>query len=289
MRRRVSARVFLLLLSGAAVLSAAKPTADEIVRMHLSEGLNGAVLATGQMRDIRGGAVVTTPAKAAGALAGSFRMISTGVSSRLTMQFKTDLYESEEWGTDGQEVEIGFAQPRTSSRSAVGIFLWVNKAIVGEGLIGGALNARWPLLNLTARDARVSYDGMKKIDGRELHRLRYRAKQRQGPLDVFIFVEPETYRHVATVYTTSQAQGMGATPETSSQQQELVFRLEESFSDFERFGAVTLPKTWTLRYERSGNTTSEWKYELKLDSFEEREQRPAGSGRIASVISPFTG
>ena len=37
MRRRVSARVFLLLLSGAAVLSAAKPTADEIVRMHLSE------------------------------------------------------------------------------------------------------------------------------------------------------------------------------------------------------------------------------------------------------------
>ena len=177
----------------------------------------------------------------------------------------------------------------TSSRSAVGIFLWVNKAIVGEGLIGGVLNARWPLLDLAARDAKVSYDGLKKMGGRDLHRLRYRAKAAAGPLDVLIFIEPETYRHVATIYTTSQAQGMGPTPEASSQQHELVYRLEESFSDFERFGQVTLPKTWTLRYERSGNTTSEWKYELKLESFEEREQRPAGSGRIASLIRPFIG
>jgi hypothetical protein len=207
----------------------------------------------------------------------------------VTMQFKTDLYEGEIWGTDGKDVEIGFAQPRTSSRSALGLFLWVNKVIVSDGLLGGVLNARWPLLDMAGREARVSYEGLKKLEGRELHRLRYRARQRQGELDVLLFLEPETYRHVATVYTASQAQGMGLTPETSSQQHELVYRLEERFSDFERFGAITLPKTWTLRYERSGNTTSEWKYELKLERFEEREQRPGGAGRTVSLAAPFTG
>jgi hypothetical protein len=289
MARSITARVLLFLLLGAALVAATKPAADEIVKRHLAEGLNGAVLAAGQVRDIRGAAQVSTPAKAAGALTGSFRVISTAASSRMTLQFNTDLYEGETWAADGPEVEVGFAQPRTSARSALGLFLWVNKAIVGEGLLGGVLNARWPLLDVAGREAKVSYDGLKKLGGRELHRLRYRASQRQGPLQVMVFLEPETYRHIATVYTTSQAQGMGLTPETSSQQQELVYRLEEWFSDFERFGAITLPKTWTLRYERSGNTTSEWKYELRLESFEEREQKPAGRGRTASRAVPFTG
>jgi hypothetical protein len=289
MSRSISARALLILLSGAAVVAATKPTAEEIVKLHLAEGLNGAVLAAGQMREIRGSVAVTTPAKAAGALTGSFRLMSTAASARVTMQFRTDLYEGEAWGTDGEDVEIGFAQPRTSSRSALGIFLWVNKSIVSEGLLGGVLNARWPLLDVASREAKVSYEGLKKLGGRELHRLRYRARQRQGELDVLIFLEPGTYRHVATVYTTSQAQGMGMTPETSSQQHELIFRLEERFSDFERFGAVALPKTWTLRYERSGNTTSEWKYDLKLESFEEHEQRPAAPRRSASLVWPFIG
>ncbi len=281
-----SARVALVLLSGATVLAAAKPTAEELVRMHLAEGLSGVTLPAGQMRDIRGAASVTTPAKAAGVLNGSFRLASSASGSHVTMQFKTPLYEGEAWSTAGEQVEIGYAQPRTSARSAIGIFLWVNKSIVGDGLIGGALNARWPLLDLAGRGAKVSYDGIKKIGGRELHRLRYRARERQGTLDVLIFLEPETYRHIATVYSTSQAQGMGPTPEASSQQKEQVYRLEEWFSDFDRFGTVTLPKTWTLRYERSGNTTSEWKYELRLESLEEHEQRPGSSPRIARLLIP---
>ena len=285
MRRSISAGAFLLVACVGALVAAAKPTADELLKRHREEGLNSAVLPVGQVREVRGSAQLTTPAKAAGALAGSFHVTSTGGSSRVTMQFKTDLYKGESWATDGQEVEIGFAQPRTSSRSALGIFLSVNKPIVAEGLLGGVLNARWPLLDVAGRGAKIAYEGLKKISGRDLHRLRYRASQHQGGLEVLILLEPETYRHVATVYTTSQAQGMGLTPESSSQQQDQVFRLEEWFSDFERFGPITLPKTWTLHYERSGNTTSEWKYELRLENYEEHEQK-AGAGRTVSIAPP---
>src|SRR5687768_2667431 len=114
MPRSICASVVLLLLSCVALIGA-KPTADEIVKRHLEEALQGATLPPGQMRDVRGAAQLTTPAKAAGGLSGSFRVSSTGTSSRVTMQFKTDLYEGEIWGTDGKDVEIGFAQPRTSS------------------------------------------------------------------------------------------------------------------------------------------------------------------------------
>lgn len=289
MGRALSACAVVVLLSGLDLDTAARPTAEDIVKRHVAVALSGAVVPAGQMRDIRGVASVTTPAKAAGALTGSFRLSSTPASSRITLQFKTDLYDTETWRTDGRDVEIGFAQPRTGSRSALGIFLWVNKSIVGEGLLGGVLNARWPLVDLAARGPKVSYDGLKKIRGRELHRLRYRARKRQGALDVLIFLEPDTFRHIATIYTTSQAQGMGLTPETSSRQQDLVYRLEEWFSDFERFGTITLPKTWTLRYERSGNTTSEWKYDLRLESFEQRPHDAGDAGRIASHAVQLTG
>ena len=94
-----SARVALVLLSGATVLAAAKPTAEELVRMHLAEGLSGVTLPAGQMRDIRGAASVTTPAKAAGVLNGSFRLASSASGSHVTMQFKTPLYEGEAWST----------------------------------------------------------------------------------------------------------------------------------------------------------------------------------------------
>jgi hypothetical protein len=272
----------LLIVAGClSVHAAEKMTADELVKRHLAEALQNAALPAGQIREVRGAASVKVPAKAAGALAGSFRFTSTASSSRIAIEFKTDLYGSETWATDGQEVEIGYAQPLTNSRSALGLFLWMNKAIVGEGLLGGVLNARWPLLDVAGRRAKLSYDGVKKIGGRELHRLRYRAREKQGTLDVLIFLEPETYRHAGTIYTSSQAAGMGLTPETSSQQQELVFRLEEWFSDFERFGSIALPKVWTLSYERAGNTTSEWKYELRLENYEERDIKSGAPARSA--------
>jgi hypothetical protein len=143
--------------------------------------------------------------------------------------------------------------------------------IISEGLLGGALNTRWPLLDVAGRQAKLGYDGIKTLAGRELHRLRYRARNNQGTLEVHLYFDPKTYRHVASVYSTSQAQGLGATMESSSQEADLHFQIEERFGRFEEVGGLTLPKSWSLRYERSGNTANEWKYDMTVQTVEVAE------------------
>jgi hypothetical protein len=135
------------------------------------------------------------------------------------------------------------------------------------------LNARWPLLDVGGRRASVSYEGLTKLGGRELHRLRYRAKQSQGALEVMVFLDPATYQHVATVYSLSQQKGT-VTGADDSSDRELVFRLEEWFSDFARFGARALPKTWTLYYERS-EKPRRWKYEIRIQNLDEHALKAA--------------
>lgn len=261
---RQCAVAFVVLISCGAVMAAPKLTPEELVKRHLQALTGGAAIAPAQSRDFRGVCATTTPAKAAGQLAGAFRLSSTPQSARFTLEFKSDLYEGENFSVDGDQVEIGFAQPRTTLRSALGTFVARNLVIVGEGLFGGVLNARWPLLRTTERQPKLGYDGMKKLSGRDLHRLRYRAKEKQGGLVVHLYFEPDTYRHVASVYTSTQAQAMGTTIESSSQQSDTHFRLEEHFSDFQQVGGLMVPKAWTVRYERSGNTATEWKYELSV-------------------------
>lgn len=251
------------------LLAATKLTSEEVIRLHRQAVSAGVEIPADQTRVIRGIVTMTTPAKGAGQLAGMFRLASASRNAHFTMQFKSDLYEGEDFAVAGEEVKIGFAQPRTSSRSAMGNFVAINRVIVGEGLFGGVLNARWPLLRVSARQPKLDYDGLKKVAGRNLHRLRYRAREKQGNLDIHLYFEPDTYRHVASVYASARAQGMGATPESSSQQSDQHFRLEEGFSDFKQVGGLTLPNTWTLRYERSGNTVSEWKYDLRVQSVDE--------------------
>jgi hypothetical protein len=61
-------------------------------------------------------------------------------------------------------------------------------------------------------------------------------------------------------------QSLGLTPESSSQQSNQHFTLEERFSDFKSGDGLVLPRTWQLRYARTGNTTTEWKYDCNVQS-----------------------
>lgn len=258
----------LLLLAGGAP-AAEKLKTEQLVKLHLEEGL-GPAEARIKARELRGTAQLASRAVGQGVLGGSFLMSSDALSSRLFIQFGANAYEGETFEFDGKGVAIGFGQRPTGNRSALGGFLNANDVILREGLLGGVLNAGWPLASLEARQAKVSYDGLKKLDGRDLHRLSYRAKKGQNELAIQLWFEPETWRHVATTYAASMAQSMGPTPVESSQQSDQYFRLEERFSDFERALGLTLPKTWNLRFEASTRTTIEWKYELKVGSLESK-------------------
>ena len=245
-----------------------KLTPEQLVTLHLQALTAGAARPADQSRDAKGTVAVTMPAKAAGQLAGTFQLASYRDGSRFSMKFDSDLYEGEAFTAKGAKVDVANAQPRTGSRSAIGSFVARYSVIVSEGLLGGVLNTRWPLLDVNGRQAKLGYDGLKDLGGRELHRLRYRAKNNQGALEAYLYFDPKTYRHVASVYSTSQAQGLGATIESSSQQADLYFRIEERFGRFDDVGGLTLPRSWSLRYERSGNTADEWKYDMTVQTIE---------------------
>ena len=181
------------------------------------------------------------------------------------MKFPSEGYPQEAFALEAGRPEIGFVLP--GKRSALGSFLSTNEVILREGLLGGVLNGAWPLLDLAARGAKVGHDGLKKLEGRELHRLRYRAKKGQNELDVFLYFEPDTFRHVASVYKASLAQQMGTTPESSSRQSDVYLQVDETFSDFKPAGGLTVPASWTIRYEMQGRVTQHWKYELAAERF----------------------
>lgn len=270
-RRLLTTAVMMLALAGAG-LSSQKLTSEDLLARHRAQ--LGETAKAGEEVAIRGRGRLSTTTMGAGSMDGPFAFTSSGDTTLFTLRFDAETYEGESVGFDGQSVEVAFAHPRSSRRSALGSFLSMNRVIVREGLFGGVLSGRWPLFDLAAREAKVSSEGLKKFDGRPLHRLRYRAKRDQGDLTILLYFEPDTFRHVASVYASSRAQGLGLTPESSSQQSDQYFTLEERFSDFATEGGVTVPRTWVVRYERSGNTTAEWKYTLTVDSV---ERKPAAA------------
>jgi hypothetical protein len=275
-----------LLAAGAmvpAITAAQKMTPEELVKLHIQGLTAGVVAPPEQAREVKGTVSAITPARAAGLLPGTFTLSSGATGSRLIMRFDTDRYEGEAFTLERGKVDIANADPRNGSRSAIGNFLARNLVIVSEGLLGGTLNTRWPLLDVAGRRPRMNYDGLKTLGGRDLHRLRYRAKDNQGSLEVELYFDPATYRHVASVYSSSQAQALGATIESSSQQSDQYYRIEERFGRFEQIGTLTLPKSWSIRFERAGNTANEWKYDLTVQAIE--ATGPKGSQPGAPLFS----
>lgn len=246
--------------------AAEKMKPEEVVARHLEAV--GPAEARAAARHVAGSSSMTAIASAgvAGALLGRFAFDSGKDAFALEMKYPSEGYPAESLGMREGKAEVGFVLP--GRRSALGNFLSTHEVILREGLLGGALNAAWPLLALEERGAKVGYDGLKKLEGRELHRLRYRAKRGQDTLDVYLYLDPDTFRHVASVYKASQAQQLGLTMESSSSQPDTYLQLTETFADFKPAKGLTLPASWTIRYEMQAKVTQHWKYELVAEGLD---------------------
>jgi len=261
------AHVVLALVAG--VLPVVAGAADkmkpaEVVAHHLDAV--GTAEARAAARHVEGSGAMTAPASGgvAGALLGRFAFDSEASRFALSMKFPAQGYPAESLVLEGEKPDVGFVLP--GRRSAFGSFVSTHDVILRESLLGGVLNARWPLLALEERGAKVGYDGLKKLEGRALHRLRYRAKKGQDTLDIFLYFDPDTFRHVASVYKASQAQQLGTTMESSSSQPDVYLQLTETFADFKPAKGLTLPGSWTIRYETQAKVTQYWKYELVAET-----------------------
>lgn len=149
----------------------------------------------------------------------------------LVMQFPPSVYLSEHIVRNGKKTSV--APTRQTRRSRFGLFVMVHNEILTEGLFGGTLSAAWPLASLEKSDARLEDRGIKKIDGRELRRVDYIPKQITD-LEIQLYFEPETFRHVQTIYLLHQ---------------QPLDRIEERFANFVPVDGLMLPTQWTIELE----------------------------------------
>jgi hypothetical protein len=255
-------------------LQAADMKPEELIAKHLESIGTAEARNAVKTRTLHGNASMTVIAGGSGTLTGDARLDSEGQETFFRLNLENPQYRGEEFVFDGKKVNVAMFKPGVWS--PIGMFMRAQDSILREGLFGGTLISGWSLLDVADRKPKLSYDGLKTVNGKSLHQLTY--KMRHGDVSVRLYFEPDTYRHVYTIYTLTRTSGLGTNgagnpdlPEgpamggmgaqsaevRTARQQETRLRLEESFSDFVAFNGVTLPTTWKVTYTSEGGKESQ--------------------------------
>jgi hypothetical protein len=181
----------------------------------------------------------------AGTTQGQVQFVSEGNKLVSVLRLPSPDYHGEQFTSDGKKTEVKQIQP--GRWSAMGRFLHEHPEVLTEGLWGGTLSTAWPIGHLEERRAKLEDRGLKKIDGRDLRRVDYFPKK-SSDLQIELYFEPETSRHVMTVYSYHVQATAGGGPFASAGQEERYYRLEERFADFKTVEGLTLPARWTIQY-----------------------------------------
>ena len=181
------------------------------------------------------------------------------------MGFENSSYSQDNMAYDGQNVTVGFARP--GQRSNLGDFILTHKNVMRDGLMGGALSNAWVLLH-PERTPKLDYSGTKKVNGKPAHELKYRGKS--SDLEISLFFDAETFRHIRTEYTRVITAQMGASVDASGGQRSSRYKMIEEFSDFKKEGDLTLPHTYKITLEldtRGGTFHANWTMDLNQFSY----------------------
>jgi hypothetical protein len=183
---------------------------------------------------------------------GPAQFASDGNKVLLAMVFNSTNYPFEKAGYDGQKLTV--AGLPSGGRTALAGFFSSQDSVFKHGLIGGALSSAWPLVSLDPKQAKLSYSGTEKINGREVHKLKY--EPRKGDLKISLYFDAETFRHVRSDYQYTVSAYMGARPGAAAT--DVMgpatptggvsrFQLIEDFSDFQPTGKLTLPRVYKIQ------------------------------------------
>jgi len=234
--------------------------ADELVAQHLNSIASPAVRAELKTRVVHGPLHYRLVVGGAGYLDGKSILVSDGEKFQFFMKIASNDYDGEQIIYDGQRDSVAFSAIR-QRRSALGEFIFVQDAVIREGLLGGTLSTAWPLLNLDGRKAKLTFEGLKKMDGQKLYKLSY-VSQKSTDLSIDLYFDPETCRHVETVYSLNVSSQMASNIRAAAQQVDARFTLQEKFSDFKTVNGITLPTHYNIQFSRepqSGHTVvSQW-------------------------------
>lgn len=259
-RFRQFALLAVCILFTSTLFAANESNVTDLLSKHLA-ALGGPDVRNAKTRVVEGTATYKIIVGGSGQAGGKSVFASAGDKLRMLLKVNLDQYHGEQFISTGAKTNVA-ATYRDKTWSEFGDFLRGQDAPLREGLLGGVLNTTWPLLDINAHKASVSYEGLKNVEGRQLHALRYKPKK-GSDLSIMLYFDPETFRHVMTVYTASRASGLGsvgfetasgptistgAAETESARRTEAHYRLEERFSDFQTTDGVTLPAHYDLRF-----------------------------------------
>ena len=270
----ILANCFLIFMVTSAALGEDHLTAEDVLRHHLDSIGTAPVRAAAKSRVVEGTTSYRILVGGSGQIDGKAAMVSDGRKMLLMLKINAPQYTGERFICDGEKTSVAGTYT-DKHRSEFGEFLRAEDLPLREGLLGGALSTSWSLLDLDAHKGKLKYQGLKKIDGTELYAVTYQPKKNTD-LQITLYFEPETFRHVRTVYTASVHAGLGQTdPSTqvpgnlaggsdvdAARQQQTRYRIEERFSDFKTVDGLSLPSHYDLRFQEelgSGFTKAvEW-------------------------------
>jgi hypothetical protein len=255
------ARFFLLILTGSIVLltcgysqtissKTEKLTPDELVARHLlSLGTPEARTAI-KNRLMDGDAEVAVKRGSVGHMKGTASFVSEGSMVRIAMNLFSQTYPGEQLVYNGKKVRVGSIRPGIRSELS-GFINDYGTVLLEEGILAGTTTTHWCLFGYKERKVRLEYLGLNKVDGVQLHALRYNA--RKGDFKIDFFFEPNSFRHVQTQYTLKVSiQPDPSTPNFDKIRAPYAYwRGKEVFSNFSIVDGVTLPHSYklTLTYE----------------------------------------
>ncbi|MFB3815867.1 MAG: hypothetical protein ACE14L_17325 [Terriglobales bacterium] len=256
-----------VVLCAVSLFAQEKLTAEDVVARHLES--IGAATARAAVKSRTAQAATRMDMIVGGAAhaEGTAMMVSLGRQLSLQLKFPDRQYPDEQFVFDGKEVKIALTGPNTRSR--LGDFLYRGEAVVRESLLGGTLLTSWALLDQRARQAKLKYQGLKKIENHELHGVAYFPKRADGNLQIHLYFEPETFRHVKTIYTFTVPPEMaprdGRRPRVQAlDRTDMRYRVEETFSDFRTVDGLTVPGHWKLQYTTEAGQTMSAAFDFTL-------------------------
>lgn len=204
------------------------------------------------------------------------RVVIGSESSKLFLGMSLNAvdYQQERIAYDGNKSSVGLV--RSGSRSVIGTFIQTNSFILSEGIFAGTLRTSWVFLQPGERRAKISTAGTKKIDGRQAYGLSY-VPRGGSDLEIKMYFDQETFRHVRTEYSRTASASMGRTIDDSARQSETRIRVVEDFSDFKESDGITLPRKYSLSYTVSGAGSTEIKWHNVFTEFAFNPKLEAGS------------
>lgn len=208
---------------------------------------------------------------------GKIVIVSAGEKSLWGMEFNSNDYPLDRYLYDGKDTKTGYIRPGV--RSVLGGFIFSYTELLREGLLGGTLTSSWALLNTDTGRVKFSYNGTKKINGKEAYVLSCSLKK-GSDLSIKMYFDKQNYQHVRSEYTRVINARMGGGINNSARQSEDRYELTEDFSDFEKVADLLLPAKYTISYEHFTTAAVssslgtprrlEWKFDIKNFSYNQQ-------------------